>query len=193
MVKPFTEAFALKELADARQVFDIATKIKDLPRLKETVDRELAALEPSERPLSWADLPVNGKIGFGYANEQSEAVSVDLAVSAAVPAVCQRCLELFEFDLETSMSLLMVHDGPGRDGAERLEGYETWELDDDRVRPVELVDEALVMAMPFAAKHPDERCGASFAPEGGERDTVRPFADLKALMAGTDKDPGSAK
>ena len=188
MVRPFTDAYALNELADSRQVFDIAHKIKDFPRLKEVLERELAALEPADRPSSWADLPVSGKIGFGYADERSEAVSADLTVAAGVPVICQRCLELFEFELETTAALLL-----GRDGAEVREGYETWELNDDRVRPVELVDEALVMAMPFAAKHSDERCGGDIAPGREAQDTVRPFADLKALMAGADKDRDPAE
>ena len=188
MVRPFTDAYALSELADSRQVFDIACQIKDFPRLKELVERELAALDPADGPLSWADLPVSGKIGFGYVDERSELVSADLTVAAGVPVVCQRCLELFEYGLETTAALIF-----GRDGAEVREGYETWELDDDRIRPMELVDEALVMAMPFAAKHSDERCGGDIAPEREARDTVRPFADLKALMAGADKDRDPAE
>jgi len=193
MVRPFTDAYALRELADSRQVFDISSKIKEFPRLKEAVERELAALEPADRPSSWADLPVSGKIGFGYVDERSEAIGADLAVSAAVPVVCQRCLELFEFELDTTAALLFAQNGADDDGAEVREGYETWELSGDRVRPVELADEALVMAMPFAAKHTEERCGARFAPEEEKPDTVRPFADLKALMAGADKDRDPAE
>ncbi len=187
MVRSFTDAYALNELADSQQVFDISLKIKDFPRLTEAVEREMDALEPAERPPSWVDLPVSGKIGFGYADERSGSVSAELAVSAEVPVVCQRCLELFEFELETAAALLFAQDGADGDGVAVREGYESWELNDDRVRPAELVDEALVMAMPFAAKHQEDRCGASFAPDEEERNTTRPFADLKALMAGADK------
>ena len=63
------------------------------------------------------------------------------------------------------------------------EGYETWELVEDRVQPAEIVEEALIMAMPLSAKHTDrDGCvsvGSEPAPAG---ETVRPFTALRAQM-----------
>jgi uncharacterized metal-binding protein YceD (DUF177 family) len=77
---------------------------------------------------------------------------------------------------------------PTPDGeATALEEYEIWETAEDTVRPLDIVDEALIMAMPYSPTHDDiEKCGPlakNLQPE--ETKTVRPFADLKSQMRDT--------
>ncbi len=72
---------------------------------------------------------------------------------------------------------------PGGD-ATAFEEYEIWETAEDTVRPLDIVDEALIMAMPLSMAHDDYAdCGSlakRLRPE--EPSTVRPFADLKSQM-----------
>lgn len=65
-----------------------------------------------------------------------------------------------------------------------LADIEIWELEDETVRPVDIVEESLVMALPLAPMHESlELCGPlvkNLAED--EPDVVRPFADLKSQM-----------
>lgn len=72
---------------------------------------------------------------------------------------------------------------PGGD-ATAFEEYEIWETAEETVRPLDIVDEALIMAMPLSVAHEDSGdCGPLaeklHAKESGRS---RPFADLKSRM-----------
>ena len=60
----------------------------------------------------------------------------------------------------------------------------TWEVDGDTIRPVDIVEEALIMALPLSVMHPSrELCGPLADNVSGEaRNTARPFGDLRSLM-----------
>jgi uncharacterized metal-binding protein YceD (DUF177 family) len=68
------------------------------------------------------------------------------------------------------------------------DGYEIWEFDENTVRPADLVEEALIMAMPLSALHESsDDCKALINDEqADESKTVRPFEDLRSLMANED-------
>jgi len=166
-------------LASTGQAIEISEQISEFPRLSEALDRDLGQLEAAQRPAEWRTLPVTGRVRFDFADAQSEDVTAEVEATAVVPLVCQRCLEPFEHRLEAKARLLLLRGGdhPGR------EGFESWELDEDLLRPLDLVDELLVMAMPFAAKHArDAECGAVVEEAAAPEETVRPFADLKAQL-----------
>jgi uncharacterized metal-binding protein YceD (DUF177 family) len=167
------------KLASTRQVIEISEQISEFPRLSEALEQDLGQLETAQRPAQWQTLPVTGRLRFDFADAQSEDVTVEVEATTVVPLVCQRCLEPFEKQLEADTRLLLVQeaDHPGR------EGLENWELEEDLLRPIDLVDELLVMAMPFAAKHAgDADCGAVAEEAAAPEETVRPFADLKAQL-----------
>jgi uncharacterized metal-binding protein YceD (DUF177 family) len=69
------------------------------------------------------------------------------------------------------------------------DGYEIWEFDENTVSPADIVEEALIMAMPLSALHASsDDCKAVF--DDGHVDdgkTVRPFEDLRSLMANDDR------
>lgn len=98
--------------------------------------------------------------------------------------MCQRCLEPLTLLLAQELKLLLTSpDGSPATGGE----FEPWEIDEAVIRPADIVDEVLIMAMPLAAMHADRRdCGplagllATDPPAAG--DTARPFADLRARL-----------
>ena len=68
--------------------------------------------------------------------------------------------------------------------------YEVWELDDSEVRLRDIVEEALVMALPFASMHAlrDDCSGDAGALPTDKSESQRPFAELKTIMADADKE-----
>ena len=93
--------------------------------------------------------------------------------------MCQRCLEVFAAPLEIDSKLQFVRD----DATPVQSGCEAWELEEAVVRPLDLVDELLVMALPFAAMHDDVDCSGGVTLDAPvTEETVRPFAELRAQM-----------
>ena len=68
---------------------------------------------------------------------------------------------------------------------DELGEYEVWELTEETLRPLDLVEEGLIMAMPFSAMHTDSvDCSRLEMKTESEQKTTMPFADLKSQMAG---------
>jgi uncharacterized metal-binding protein YceD (DUF177 family) len=79
--------------------------------------------------------------------------------------------------------------------ADGFDDYEVWELDEQTLRPQDIVEELLIMAMPFSAKHDnmadckvflsaDPSAGSSDDPshDDGTEKLVKPFAALRSQM-----------
>lgn len=83
--------------------------------------------------------------------------SIDVSVSGALRVTCQRCLQPVELDVEGSRKLVFV---PGA----TLGDFDDEEEDtdylpsEDRVSPIELVVDELLLAMPISPRHPEDVC-----------------------------------
>ena len=61
--------------------------------------------------------------------------------------------------------------------------FEVWELEEERFRPIDLVEEALIMALPLSAMHDNsEACRTVDEKPSDEDEMTRPFAALKSQM-----------
>ena len=171
MGNPLQERRAPQELAASGQVIEIASKISDFEKLTEIVESDLSALDPDKLPPDWRDAVVAGQLGFGFVAAQA---SVAGQVAVTIDAVCQRCLQPFAVPLKAELRLVF---------GEECDGFEVWELDDKDVCPADLIEEALIMTIPFVATHDDDvSCAAvSAADEKAEKMTL-PFANLKVQM-----------
>lgn len=168
------------ELAASGQVIEIAEKLGDLEQLTEIVRADLESLNADKLPLDWRESPVAGQLSFGFAGAQDGLQTVVGQVGVVVPAVCQRCLGLVEIPLELELRLILGGDAEHAADDER---YEMWELDEDTLRPLDLLEEALIMAMPLAAMHVDDAvCKQPAAIAEEVTETTRPFAMLKSQM-----------
>jgi uncharacterized protein len=82
---------------------------------------------------------------------------IDVTVAGAVRVTCQRCLQPVKIDLEGSRKLVFV---PGS----TLGDFEDEEEDtdylpsEDRVSPMELVVDEILLAMPIAPRHAEHEC-----------------------------------
>jgi uncharacterized protein len=111
-------------------------------------------------------------------------------VTATLELRCQRCLGPLAFQVGATLLLGLVQ---GFDEAERLpEEYDPLIVEGDRVRPVELVEDELILALPQVPMHaPHEACAdgamrqaltaAPAAGEPGEEEADNPFQVLAQL------------
>ena len=186
MAPQITESKTPRQWAEIGQAIDFQEKISAFPKLFDSLAGELAALEGSADAGDWAGKPVIGTTRFTFLDSTSGLVVAHLVARVDAPAVCQRCLGPLNVSLEIDERYLLVREGEqvGHDDCER------WDYEGDRLRPLDLVDETLVMALPLVTKCAAyETCAAYeersalFAAEApaGER-TVRPFAGLKGAL-----------
>jgi uncharacterized metal-binding protein YceD (DUF177 family) len=181
MANPLLDRVHPEVLAESGQPIEIIGKVGDLGRLVAIVEEDLEALAERDRPREWRDAPLDVRLRFGWLDRDRRIVAVSGRLRGRVAAVCQRCLEAFEWPLETEFRLVFSSDED--DGPE---GYEAWVTDEETVRPLDLVEEAAVMALPLSPRHGSvDDCGPLAQALGGtdaEAETTRPFADLRAQM-----------
>lgn len=177
MGNPLFDRSAPSELSAAGQVIDFSEEISSMGRLEAAVESDLAALDAAKRPAGWRSALASGRLNFGFSASQPGIPSLEIAIEATVDGVCQRCLAPLRIALQVESRFLLVGVG---DRVQDEDGTETWELDEATVRPIDIVDEALVMALPLSARHED--CETGIVDEAIPEDTIRPFADLRSQM-----------
>ena len=134
------------------------------PRL---VDRLARRAPPS--PIDWR---IEG------ARDARGRPQLTVALKGSVWLDCQRCLQAFERPLEQATTVLLAHDEAelAQLDAEELEVV----LAMSRLNALELVEEELVLTVPFAPHHPDDACSAERIPSSEAR-ADSPFAALGRL------------
>jgi uncharacterized metal-binding protein YceD (DUF177 family) len=180
MGNPLFDRRSPRELAERGQVIETEQKLGIFLRLAGIVAADFASVPETHAPAKWRASPVQIRLKAGWADERRSMPVLEGHVSARIPAVCQRCLEPFELPVERDLRLLLT--GPEAGEIESDE-YETWETEEPTIRPLDIVEEALIMALPLSAMHESGACSApeqEHAAAGSE--TTRPFADLKKRM-----------
>jgi len=180
MSNPLRDRRTPSELAASGQVIDFSEKISEFERLVEIVERDLETLDPDTLPLDWRDSIVAGRLSFGFTDAQGGVVALEGEATATINTVCQRCLSVFQMPLKAELRLLF---DANESALADDENYEIWELEEEKLRPLDLVEEALIMSMPLVAMHvDDETCHRVKAPVADSGEKIRPFASLKAQM-----------
>ncbi len=181
MANPLLDRVPPEELADRSQVFELKGKIHDFRRLIEIVEADLASVSAERRPREWQAAPVNIRLGFAWADSRREIPALEGEISTDIAAVCQRCLEPFDLPLKTTLKMLLLK---SVDATTVQDEFEIWEVEGDEVRPLDIVEEALIMALPLSAVHQSrDLCGPLADNVTGEnKETVTPFADLRSRM-----------
>ena len=180
MANPLRDRRTAADWAAAGQVIEIAEKLSSFEQLSSIVEADLVALGPARIPAQWRDSAISGTLEFGFADERSQVPMVRCKATVTVNAVCQRCLEALKLPLETEATLLLL---ALEETAEGYEEHEVWELEEADLRPLEIVEELLVMALPFSAMHVDvASCKALYFEPDEQEDRTKPFAALRAQM-----------
>ena len=180
MGNPLRDRRTPLELAASGQVIEFSEKIDGFEQLAVIVEGDLESLDPDKLPSGWRDSLVSGRLSFSFADAQNKLPMLVGRVTATLDAVCQRCLEPFEMPLAADLRLLLGEDESAELGDD---DFEIWELDEGTFRPQDLVEEALIMAMPYVAMHvDDDACRGPGEKVSEPGDKTRPFAALKAQM-----------
>ncbi len=177
MGNPLRDRRPLAELAAKGQVIEIADNIGNFKGLAQIIEADLGTLDTDKIPQDWREAALTGRLEFGFADAQQRIATIEGEVSVTIDAVCQRCLDRFRLPLSAELRLMP---GSGTGPAEEIGDFDVWELDDDLVCPADIIEEALIMAMPLSAMHDDAAACREFEAAGDEvEQTTRPFAALK--------------
>lgn len=76
-------------------------------------------------------------------------LALQLQYDATVQLLCQRCLEPLAEHLTGQVEIAVVES----EGAAVPEGYEPVELERGRLKPAELIEDELIVALPLVPKH----------------------------------------
>lgn len=109
-------------------------------------------------------------------------VGLSGSIEARLSARCQRCLEPFELQVAARPQVQVS--ASGEDQA--LE--EGWDPGGDDPAPTlaALIEDELLLALPFSPRHAERDCPANGQPDArGEGDTQRPFSDLARMLSGS--------
>jgi uncharacterized protein len=186
MGDPLRQRRTAAEWAAVSQIIDFEVKISDFEQLAAVIEADLAALDADKIPPGWRDSAVSGRLEFGFADAQQLLPWVSCRVTSNVDLVCQRCLEAFRLPVEVESELLLLEFDQEAAGYEE---YEVWELEEPLLRPLDIVEELLIMALPFSAMHTESaECRALTAKgQKSAEEMTTPFAALRDQMA-QDKD-----
>lgn len=109
---------------------------------------------------------------------------VELRIDAQLPLQCQRTLKRFLYPVNVVQRLGLVReDGDEADEAALPEGYEALQVPaDGEVRPVDLVEDELILAVPVVPVSPDSEVVERDWPVQADEETrANPFSALAAL------------
>jgi uncharacterized protein len=106
---------------------------------------------------------------------------VELRIEAQLPLECQRSLRRFELPVRLVQRLGLIRDEAGE--AALPEGYEPLLVPDDgMLRPAELVEDELILAVPVVAVAPGtDAVERDWPAEEAEQQKASPFAALASL------------
>ncbi len=139
----------------------------------------LASLKRLRDGLVDTDGDVHYVLAFG--TDQTKVAYAELRIEAALPLECQRSLQRFVFQVQATQRLGLIRDEA--DEAALPPEYEALLVDaDGMLRPMELVEDELILALPVVAVAPDvEAVEREFAPTEEEQAQANPFAALAGL------------
>jgi uncharacterized metal-binding protein YceD (DUF177 family) len=185
MANPLFNSVLPERLASRGVTIDTTLKVEQLSRIAAIIEQELASLDGADSATNWRQYPVEIKLAFQWADGRAGFVQSEGEVSTTIVAVCQRCLKPFEMPLWASLDLLYVAPEIEVAGDGHLE---VWELEEEFLRPLDVVEEALVLAIPFAPMHQKAKECSSLAEFEVEAkpDVQNPFAGLKQQMQDQD-------
>ena len=123
---------------------------EDLPRLAD-------ALASGGGDCDW---PARYLLRFGRDSEGRALVMGRAALT--IRLVCQRCLETVSMPLDAPIALALVRDAAQ---AEALPDHlDPMEVEQGRIRPLDLVEDELLLAIPQIPMHPPGRCVELYEP-----------------------------
>jgi uncharacterized protein len=130
----------LDRLADRGIGLKGELELKALPRLNDILRADRGSVS--------ADLRFRKRGGW---------LTVELEYAGTVELICQRCLEGFAHPVGARVEMALVEGGAGECVPE---GCEPLIVEEGRLRPIDLVEDELIMALPLVPRHAQSaECG----------------------------------
>lgn len=171
MASSWSRSWEVDRLVAGRQRFEGDIPLAEMPRLQDRL-----ALDVTERRTARAGLSFDREMGADVARVE---------VSVRVPLRCERCLRRFDFAIDDAATLALIPEMAAADRAPS--GFEPVLCEGGWVRPQDVVEEQILLALPLIARHEDAAdCEAGAVPvdPGPAEDeiTQKPFAGLAELL-----------
>ncbi|MEI2429088.1 MULTISPECIES: YceD family protein [Lysobacter] len=126
---------------------------------------------------------VDGEVRFSldFDTDELRVPYAELKIEAGLPLLCQRSLERFVMPVRIEQRLGLIRDEA--DEAALPPGYEPLLMPEDgMLRPAEMVEDELILAVPVVPVAPDsEAVERDFSATQVELDAANPFAALSSL------------
>ncbi|MHC9086644.1 YceD family protein [Luteimonas sp. RIT-PG2_3] len=152
-------------MVTARRVFEGRLPLSAMPRLHE------ALIDPE------------GDVSFvlEFDRDALQVPYVELSIDAALPLQCQRSLQRFLYPVQIRQRMGLIRDEA--DEAAMPPGYEALLLPDDgTLRPADLVEDELILAIPVVPVDPASESVERDWPVSAEEEVrANPFSGLAAL------------
>ena len=189
------ETFSPQRLASEGTVLKGSIAVSELPRLMPLLGS--AAGAQSKPDVSQEPLEPTVRVSLNVERTESGRLRLLGELAAGLDLQCQRCLGDLRYDLNHTLSALVVADEAGEAALPiNVEGVVAA---DDRLRLLELIEDELLLALPSAPVHPLGSCTAPQVDEDGKESesgdpstkwaadehetTRRPFSGLADLLS----------
>jgi uncharacterized protein len=151
----------------ARRGFEGRLPLSSMPRLRD------ALVDPE------------GEVAFSleFDSDALQVPYVEVRIDAQLPLQCQRSLQRFLLPVQVVQRLGLLREGGDMDEAALPEGYEALQVPEDgELRPAELVEDELILAVPVVPVSPgSESVERDWPVQPDEEVRANPFSALAAL------------
>ena len=148
-----------------QRTFEGVLPLSDMPRLRGAL----------------VDTDGSARVYVEFGEDALRVPFVELRIDAKLPLECQRSLQRFDYPVKIVQRLGLIRDEEGEDALP--EGYEALLVGDDGLlRPAELVEDELILAVPVVPVAPGtEAVERDWTASEEEVQCASPFAALSAL------------
>ena len=120
-------------------------------------------VDPHEMPRV-ADLLSGGAASIAWriegVTDDSGRPALRVEMKGTVALECQRCLADFDWPIDQDTEVLLAHDEPELAALDAGNSLEVVQVQGP-IDPLTLVEDELVLALPFAPRHPDGACDST--------------------------------
>jgi uncharacterized protein len=167
----------------ARRGFEGRLPLAAMTRLRDSLCLETCGETGGEAGAEEEAAAGSGHARFAldFGRDALQVAYVELRIEAALPLECQRSLRRFEFPVQVVQRLGLLRDEA--DEAALPEGYEPLLVPEDGLlRPAELVEDELILAVPVVAVAPGtDAMERDWPADEEEQRRASPFAALASL------------
>ena len=148
-----------------QRTFEGVLPLSDMPRLRSAL----------------VDTEGSARVSVEFGEDALRIPFVELRIDAKLPLECQRSMQRFAYPVNIVQRLGLIRDEEGE--AALPEGYEALLVGNDGLlRPAELVEDELILAVPVIPVAPGtEAVERDWTPSEEETQRASPFAGLSAL------------